>query len=78
MTFIKNHVEYLSSIKFQSVVIFMAQKKKKNDEKHIFTLYLNDGSFPEMTSKVTLKKSRPKKKRDVKQELENTRMDMIQ
>jgi len=56
----------------------MTQKKMKKDEEPIFTLYQNDGSFPEMTSKVTLKKSRSKKKRDVKSELENTRMDMIQ
>lgn len=57
---------------------FMAQKKRKKDEEPIFTLNTNDGSFPKTTSKVTIKKSVSKKKHDVKHELENTRMDMIQ
>jgi hypothetical protein len=54
----------------------MTQKKK--DEKEIFTLYKTDGSFPIITCKISLKKSRTKKKYDVNSELENTKMDMVQ
>lgn len=59
-------------------MIFMVQKKKKRDEKENFTLYPTDGSFPEVTCKITIKKSKTKRKHNVKDELDNTRMDMIQ
>jgi hypothetical protein len=56
----------------------MAQETKKKDEQEIFTLYLTDGSFPIITCKVSLKKSKSKTKYDVKSEFENIKMDMIQ
>jgi hypothetical protein len=58
----------------------MARKKKKTDEEvQVFKFYQLDGSFPELTSKVIIKKSKKaRKKRNVKNELENTIMDMIQ
>jgi len=59
-------------------MIFMSRKKKKGNDNEIFTLYPTDGSFPEISSKITIKKSRRKKKHDVKAELDNARMDMIQ
>jgi hypothetical protein len=59
-------------------LIFMAQETKKKDEQEIFTLYLTDGSFPIITCKVSLKKSKSKTKYDVKSEFENIKMDMIQ
>ena len=59
-------------------LIFMTPEKKKKNEKELFTLYQNDGSFPITTCKISLKKPRSKKKYDAKTELENTKMDMIQ
>jgi hypothetical protein len=55
----------------------MAQQKKGND-KEIFT-FNSDGSFTTEPFKIKLKKkSKPKKKHDIKTELDNTRLDMIQ
>jgi hypothetical protein len=56
----------------------MTPEKKKKNEKELFTLYQNDGSFPITTCKISLKKPRSKKKYDAETELENTKMDMIQ
>ncbi len=58
----------------------MAKKKKKLEEEgQVFKLFPSDGSFPELTSRATIKKSKKnKKKRDVELELRNTQMDMIQ
>lgn len=53
-------------------------KKKKRDEKENLTLYPTDGSFPDVTCKITIKKSETKRKTNVKDELENTQMDMMQ
>ena len=59
-------------------LIFMVSEIKKKDEQLIFTLYQNDGSFPIITCKVTLNKSKSKKEYNVKSELEDTKMDMIE
>lgn len=56
----------------------MAHKKVEGDGTKDFTLYPTDGSFQIKPRKIKLKKSRKKKEKDVKTELENTRMDMIQ
>jgi hypothetical protein len=57
----------------------MTKKKRVNEKVQIFKISLFDGSFPETTSKVTIKKSRKtKKKRNVELELHNTQMDLVQ
>ena len=56
----------------------LMSKKKKRDEKESFTLYPTDGSFPDVTCKITIKKSKTKRKINVKDELEDTQMDMMQ
>lgn len=55
----------------------MTQKKKKGNDKEEYA-FNNDGDFTIITFKINLKKSRRKKKHDVKYELDNTRLDMIQ
>jgi len=52
----------------------------KNGDNHIdvFTLHSTDGSFIIKPRKIKVGKSKRKKKKDVKTELENTKMDMIQ
>jgi hypothetical protein len=55
------------------------KKKKLEEEGQVFKSFPSDGSFPELTSKATIKKSKKnKKKRDVQLDLTNTQMDMIQ
>ncbi|MGA2675375.1 MAG: hypothetical protein ABSE83_00585 [Methanobacterium sp.] len=56
----------------------MTPEIKKKDKQEVFTLYQTDGSFPIITCKINLKKSKSKKKYDAESELENTKMDMIQ
>ncbi len=56
----------------------MTQENNKGNDKDVFTLLPSDGSFTIKTRKIRLKKSKRKKKKDVKTELDNTRMDMIQ
>jgi hypothetical protein len=56
----------------------MTQKKGKGNDTEVFTLYESDGSFTIKPRKINVKKSRKKKKKDVRTELENTKMDMIQ
>ena len=56
----------------------MAQKKGKGNDTDAFTLHATDGSFTIKPRKIKIKKSREKKKKDVKTELENTKLDMIQ
>ncbi|MGP8024867.1 MAG: hypothetical protein ACLPHE_12705 [Methanobacterium sp.] len=56
----------------------MTPETKKNDKQEVFSLYQTDGSFHIITCKITVKKSKSKKKYDAKSELENTKMDMIQ
>jgi hypothetical protein len=63
---------------YSGSLIFMTHETKKKDEQEIFTLYQTNGNFPIITCKVTLKKSKLKKKYDAESELENTKMDMIQ
>ena len=63
------------------VLLINMAKKKKNaeEERQVFILFPSDGSFPELTSKATIKKSnKNKKKRDVELDLRNTQMDMIE
>ena len=56
----------------------MTPEIKKKDKQEVFTLYQTDGSFPIISLKVSLNKSKSKKKYDIKSELENIKMDMIQ
>jgi len=58
----------------------MVRKKKKADEEvQVIKFYQLNGSFPELKSTATIKKSKKsRRKRDIKYELENTKMDMIQ
>lgn len=56
----------------------MTQKKGEGNSSKEFTLYPTDGSFQIKPQKIKLKKSRKKKEKDVKTELENTWMDMVQ
>lgn len=55
----------------------MASQDDQEDDEDVFTLHPSDGSFTIKPRKISLKKSRGKKKRNVKTELDNTRMDMI-
>jgi hypothetical protein len=59
-------------------LIFMTQETNEKDKQEVFTLYQTDGSFPIISLKVSLNKSKSKKKYDIKSELENIKMDMIQ
>ena len=56
----------------------MTQDEGKGDNAEDFSLYLNDGNFKIKPRRIKLKKSSKKKKKDVKTELENTKMDLIQ
>ena len=56
----------------------MTQETNEKDKQEVFTLYQTDGSFPIISLKVSLNKSKSKKKYDIKSELENIKMDMIQ
>lgn len=56
----------------------MTHKDEQGNDKDVFTLYPSDGSFTIKTRKISLKKSKHRRKKDVKTELDNTRMDMIQ
>lgn len=58
----------------------MTMKNKKSEKKRKdFSFYVNDGSFPEMsTVKIKKSKKSKKKKSDVRLELINTWMDMRQ
>lgn len=58
-------------------MIIMASQDDQEDDEDVFTLHPSDGSFTIKPRKISLKKSRGKKKRNVKTELDNTRMDMI-
>lgn len=58
--------------------ITMTSRDDQGNDKDDFTLHPNDGSFTIKPRKISLKKSKSKKKKDVKAELDNTRMDMIQ
>jgi hypothetical protein len=53
----------------------MPKKKKENIQ--VIKAFSLDGGLPEIEL-ATIKKSRKRKKGNVKEELENTRMDMIQ
>ena len=55
----------------------MTPKKGEGDEAVDIWLYPNDGSFKIKPRKIKVKKSGKKKRKDVKTELENTKMDMI-
>lgn len=49
-----------------------------DQEMRRFTLDPSDGSFTIKPRKISLKKHKGKKKKDVQTELDNTKMDMIQ
>ena len=56
----------------------MTPQDDQNTDKDDFTLHPCDGSFTIKPQKISLKKSRKKKKNDVQTELDNTRLDMIE
>jgi hypothetical protein len=58
-------------------MIPMPEKKRKREKIAVVKSFNLDGSFPEIEL-ANIKKSRKKKRRNVKDELENTRMDMLQ
>ncbi|HTX61194.1 MAG TPA: hypothetical protein VMC48_02690 [Methanobacterium sp.] len=56
----------------------MAQKRDPEDDEEVFSLHPSDGSFNIKPARISMKKRKTKKKRDVEAELQNTKMDMIQ
>lgn len=55
----------------------MTPENKKGNDKEEYAFNSN-GDFTIHTRKINVKKSKRKKKKDVKSELDNTRLDMIQ
>ena len=56
----------------------MPQKNNKGNDKDNKTFHPNDSSFIIKPRRISVKKSKKKKKKDVKTELDNVRMDMMQ
>ncbi|MEN6592895.1 MAG: hypothetical protein ABFC12_06605 [Methanobacterium sp.] len=56
----------------------MTSQDDQGNDRDDFTLYPSDGSFIIKTRKISLKKRKGKKKKDVRTELDNTKMDMIE
>lgn len=52
--------------------------KNDNSNQEASTLYSTDGSFTIKPRKIRVKKGRRKIKKDVKVELDNTKLDMIE
>jgi hypothetical protein len=63
--------------KYRGMIIMTSQDDQSTD-KDDFTLHPSDGSFTIKPRKISLKKSRSKKKKDVQTELDNVRLDMIE
>ena len=55
----------------------MTQHNKKGRDKEEYA-FNHDGDFTIHTLRINVKKTKRKKKHDVKSELDNTRLDMIQ
>jgi hypothetical protein len=55
----------------------LVRKKRKNEEVEVVKFLGTDVNFPEIEL-ATIKKSKKRKKTNVKEELENTRLDLIQ
>ncbi len=56
----------------------MTCQDDQGNDKDDFTLHPSDGSFTIKTRKISLKKIKGKKKKNVRTELDNTKMDMIE
>jgi hypothetical protein len=56
----------------------MTSQDDQGNVRDDFTLHPSDGSFTIKPRKISLKKHKGKKKKDVRSELDNTKMDMIQ
>ncbi|MCE5214847.1 MAG: hypothetical protein LLF83_09035, partial [Methanobacterium sp.] len=61
----------------EGLLIIMTQQDKKGNDKEVYA-FNRDGDFTIHTRKINMKKYKRKKKHDVKSELDNTRLDMIQ